>query len=242
MNLTIDFAPEFDYIIVNFRNQQKKVGNMFISFDGIDGCGKTTQISLIKEYLVNQGYRVKVTKDPGDNLISEQIRNIILDVNNHNMCDETELLLFLAARRQNYEVNIKPYLNDYIILTDRYFLSTIIYQFIGKDLILKYSLEELTFLINLSVGIYPDISFIFNISMDTFILRNKQKVLDRIEKLGSEFYTKLIHGFSIVQKYVIKPTTPICIDANKDIHQVTQEIITNLSQFNSSLSPYKNTL
>lgn len=113
------------------ENMQKNCGYLFV-FEGGEGSGKSTAIKKVKEKLEKDGYKVLVTREPGGCDISEQIRNIIL--NNKDMDIETELLLFLAARKEHYIKIVKPALKDkYIVLMDRFMDSTIVYQGIYEE-------------------------------------------------------------------------------------------------------------
>lgn len=212
---------------------------MFISFDGIDGCGKSTQIARVANILTQNGFKVKVTKDPGDNKISEQIRNILLNPENQELCDISEFFLFLAARRQNYETVIKPHLDQkFIVLTDRYMLSTYVYQYLCKrfdELPYKY-IESM---IMLSGGQYSTLAFILDVSFDTFKARLNAKKLDRIEQYGDDYFKQVIDSFSTIHNKYHKHHDDIYyysnriahINANQNIEDVTTEIITSLKQF-----------
>ena len=107
----------------------------FITFEGPDGSGKTTQINLLKEYLVNKGHDVIVTREPGGTPISEAIRNIILDTRHKEMNAITEMLLYAAARAQHVAQLIKPALDQgKIVLCDRFVDSSVAYQGVGRNL------------------------------------------------------------------------------------------------------------
>lgn len=105
----------------------------FITFEGPDGCGKTTIVEMIYKKLEDLGYKVIKTREPGGTDISEKIRDVILDVNNDEMSPRCEALLYAASRAQHTEEKIIPYLNKgYIVLCERYILSSYAYQGYGK--------------------------------------------------------------------------------------------------------------
>ena len=107
---------------------------LFISFEGGEGSGKSTAISLIKERLVNEGYNVEVTREPGGVAVSEQIRDVILDINN-NMCKETEALLYAASRVEHLYKKVIPLLEEgYIVISDRYIDSSLAYQGFARNI------------------------------------------------------------------------------------------------------------
>ncbi|MBT8387215.1 MAG: dTMP kinase, partial [Ignavibacteria bacterium] len=102
---------------------------MFISFEGIDFCGKSTQIDLLKDYLIEQGKKVEILREPGGTKLSEKIRTILLDNKNEQMLMETELFLFSASRAQLVREKIRPYLeNGYYVISDRFYDSSTAYQ------------------------------------------------------------------------------------------------------------------
>ena len=107
--------------------------NLLISFEGIDGCGKSTQIKLLSDKLTKHNIDNVILREPGDTSFSNKIRDILLD-NNNNICPESEMLLFLAARAQLVREKIIPYLKDKVILLDRFVDSTLAYQGYGRKL------------------------------------------------------------------------------------------------------------
>ena len=107
--------------------------NLFISFEGIDGSGKSTQIIKLEKFLKSKDKKVKIFREPGGNRISESIRDILLDNDNKNMSSETELLLYLASRSQLINENISKAIDDgYYVICDRFIDSTLAYQGYGR--------------------------------------------------------------------------------------------------------------
>ena len=156
------------------------MSGLFITIEGTDGAGKTTQIGLLEKYLTDKGFKVVCTREPGGTPISEKIREIIIDRNNAEMTDITEALLYAAARAQHTSEVILPTLNDGgVVISDRYLDSSIVYQGFARGMgekliksINKYAVGELE----------PDITFLLRLKPEDGILRKeKQSELDRIE-------------------------------------------------------------
>ena len=136
-----------------------------IVFEGPDGSGKTTILKNINKKLINLGYPIMLVREPGGTFISEQIREIIIDNNNTEMNSKTECLLFAASRAQLVEEKIKPALNrGEIILCDRFVLSSLLYQGVGRGL----GINEVKKINDFATGfIKPDLTIFFNIDYKT---------------------------------------------------------------------------
>lgn len=167
---------------------------IFITLEGTDGAGKTTQLGLIKEYIISRGKEVITTREPGGTQISEKIRSIILDVDNSEMTGRTEALLYAAARSQHVFEKIIPALNEgKVVLCDRFTDSTIAYQCAARGL-LPRELEEIN--AYAAGGLTPDITIYLDIAPKEGMLRKKnQKELDRMESMGLEFHNKVYEGY-----------------------------------------------
>ena len=163
----------------------------FFTFEGIDKCGKTTQIKLLSEYLTSKNITHLVTREPGGADVSEKIRELLLS-NDHQICYPTELLLMLAARVQHIEEIIKPVLKkNVIVLCDRFSDSTIAYQGYGN----MFSIKTIRKLHDMFCSdCVPDKTFIFDISVDDHRKRLTGEK-DRIEKNGIKFYERVREGF-----------------------------------------------
>ena len=194
----------------------------FITIEGTDGSGKSTQIELLMDYLRKKGADVIFTREPGGTQISEKIREIILDVNNSEMTGITEALLYAAARSQHVEEKIIPALEaGKIIICDRFVDSSIAYQGaargIGAEKIMGINEAALH-------GIMPDMTLFFDLSPEKGILRKKnERALDRLEKEKMDFHEKVYEGYkNLCKKYPerIKP-----IDADRSIDEVHSEVI-----------------
>ena len=165
----------------------------FISFEGIDGAGKSTQIKLLKQKLLSVDQKCSVYREPGGNSVSEKIREILLDKNNLELSDDCESLLFLASRNQLLLEKIIPDLdNGLFVLCDRFNDSTIAYQGYGKN----GDIENLNKVSDFAIkGRQPDITFYLDIDVNTSIKRRKKLIDDRIERKGAVYLEKVRNGF-----------------------------------------------
>lgn len=168
---------------------------LFITFEGIDGCGKSTQLKNASSYLESKSVSHIVTREPGGTPVSEKIRELILSTQNSEMKDSCELLLYLSARAQHVEEKIKPALTTgHIVLCDRFQEATFAYQGFGRQYPLEL-LEQLnTFATN---GLVPDLTFIFDINVDCAFERMHKinKTPDRVESNSKEFFTRIREGY-----------------------------------------------
>ena len=169
---------------------------MFTTFEGIDFCGKSTQIELLKSYLVEKKKKVRVIREPGGTEISEKIRSILLDKENSKMFMETEFLLFSASRTQLVREKIKPYLDEGIyVISDRFHDSSTAYQGYGRGI----SIEVILSIHKLAIGnTIPDITFFIDIPVEVAEQRRKEKLsehLDRIENSEKDFYSRVRNGY-----------------------------------------------
>ena len=137
---------------------------MFISFEGIDFCGKSTQVELLKKYLVEKKKQVEIIREPGGTDISEKVREILLDKKHYHMFMQTEIFLFSASRAQLVREKIQPYLETGIyVISDRFHDSTVAYQGFGRGI----DLETVQRINNLAIGgTIPDLTFILDIPVD----------------------------------------------------------------------------
>ena len=166
--------------------------NKLISFEGIDGCGKTTQINLISNILKEKKIQHSIIREPGGADVSEKIRDILLDEDN-DISSITETLLFLSARSQMVQEFVIPQLkNDNIVLCDRYIDSTVAYQGYGRGLNVELIDNINLFAID---EIVPQLTILFDIDPLIAFDRLNRKSLDRIELMGIEFLTKVREGY-----------------------------------------------
>lgn len=166
---------------------------LLITFEGIDGSGKSTQLQLLREKLSDLGYEVKSFREPGGTAVSEAIRALLLDTEK-DMDPVTELLLFSAARSELVIREVRPALEKgHIVLLDRFYDSTVAYQGFGRQ---SLEIEEIHRLNRTaSHGLIPDITFYFKISLEETSKRIGHLEKDRMEKSGSKFFKEVIKGF-----------------------------------------------
>ncbi|MGD1006372.1 MAG: dTMP kinase [Ignavibacteriaceae bacterium] len=169
---------------------------MFITFEGIDFSGKSTQVELLYKYLLKKGSKVEIIREPGGTEISEIVRTILLDKSHNKMTMEAEIFLFSASRAQLVREKIRPYLKKgiYVIL-DRFHDSTIAYQGFGRGI----PLDSVVHINKLAIGeTIPDLTFFLDIQVKEADRRKKlhnREELDRIEVSSSEFYEKVRKGY-----------------------------------------------
>lgn len=165
---------------------------IFVTFEGIDGCGKTTQIKILEKYLKERNYEVVSLREPGGTAFSEVVREILLS-NKTDVNPVSELFLFEAARSDLTEKVILPALKSgKIVLCDRFFDSTTAYQAYGRGL----DLVTVSGLNRFATGdVAPDLTFYLDISLETSAARTGDKVKDRMESSGREFFERVVAGF-----------------------------------------------
>lgn len=192
---------------------------MFITFEGIDGSGKTTQIQLLKDYFISNGREVVTLREPGGTLFSEKIRELLLS-KDFILNSFTELMLFEAARSYLTENIIKPALDEgKVVICDRFFDSTSAYQGYGRGMDKKL----LTLCNQMAVSsVYPNITFYLNVNLSESKKRSKERIADRIESSGEEFFIRVQNGFDDLAK--LYPERIKEIDANLDVESVFNQI------------------
>jgi dTMP kinase len=173
---------------------------LFVTFEGIDGCGKSTQLKLAAETLEKNGLDCVVTREPGGTGISEKIRELLLSPENNKMCNPCEVLLYCAARAQHVQEIIAPAIKKgVIVLCDRFEEATFAYQGFGRGL----SLDDLERINSFATnGIKPSLTFVFDIDVETAAQRLMEtgKAADRLEGSGREFFEKVRHGYLSLAK------------------------------------------
>lgn len=198
----------------------------FISFEGLDYSGKSTQIRLLENYLKERGHRVFTIREPGGTTISEKIRDILLDKKHMNMTERCEIFLYSAARVQLVQEKIIPLLKEgYYILADRYVDSTTAYQGYGRglDLTMVEQINQAA-----TLGLLPGTTFYLRLKPEQIAKRFPQsgRELDRLEIAGQDFYQRVFQGYEILAE---KNKERFCvIDANLSIEQIHQIIVKNL--------------
>jgi len=197
------------------------VRGLFIALEGPDGSGKSTIIKLIGNYLKDKGIEFVITREPGGTLIGEEIRHIILDKKNINMGAETEALLYAASRGQHIHEKILPSLEaGKIVLCDRFVLSSLAYQGVGRNL----GIEEVKSINDFAIkGVYPDLILFFHVDPEITLERKTQNGGDRLEEEGNDFHRTVYEGYmELLKRY---PKNIKIIDATKSIEEVLRESI-----------------
>lgn len=196
---------------------------MFITIEGIDGCGKSTQLRLLAEYFRSKGREVVEIREPGGTEFSENVRTLLLSAKNV-FPYVAELFLFEAARCHLVQELVKPKLQDgAIILSDRFYDSTTAYQGYGRGIPLG-EVERCNLLA--TGGLKPDLTFLLEIPLELAQKRAAKRKPDRIESSGNNFYERVIEGFKQIAK--AEPERVISIDATKEIegtHSLLVKII-----------------
>lgn len=191
---------------------------LFITFEGIDGCGKTTQLENVRKLLEENGIECVTTREPGALKLGSQIREILLHYDGV-VADNCEMFLFLADRSQHVETFIKPMLEEgKVVLCDRHTDSTIAYQGYGRG----GDVEKLTELNKIATnGLVPDLTFLFDVSVETGHER-AGKDLDRLELAGKEFFERTRQGYLTLAKQ--HPARIKVINAEKSKESVYNDV------------------
>jgi dTMP kinase len=201
--------------------------SFLISFEGIDGCGKTTQIDLLVDKLRSKNMNCMVLREPGDTSISNKIREILLDKNNE-ICPESETLLFLSARSQLVREKIIPNIKKgNIVICDRYLDSTLAYQGYGRGLD-KNMINNLNLFATNKM--LPGLTFILDIDPKIAYDRIIKKDIDRMESEGVDFLNNISNGYKIIAKSNPRRCKVImCRD--KDKHVIHEEILNIVNDY-----------
>ena len=201
---------------------------LFISFEGVDGCGKSTQVKLLKDKIASEGIKVELVREPGGLKISEEIRKILLNPDNSSMNYETEALLMTASRAQLTEEVIKPLLSKgFFVLADRFSDSTLAYQGGGRKLDIDILKKINSFA---TKNLVPDVTFLIDIKPEDAVLRSGVSSPDRIEGAGVDLqkdvqktYIKLAKEFS--NRFIVLDG----YDSISSIHSIIWDKIINYS-------------
>ena len=193
-----------------------------ISFEGIEGVGKSTQIKMLDEHLKSKGLSTEILREPGSTVIGEKIRDILLN-SDEDLSSETELLLMFSARAQLIKEKIINSSNDFILF-DRFFDASSAYQGYGRGL----SLKLINNLIEFTKCPIPDITFLLDISVDEGFKRKTNDTKDRIESSGNTFFENVRQGYLDLSKNNNRIKV---LDAQKPINDLHQEIVTITNQY-----------
>tara|TARA_Y100000739_G_scaffold181776_1_gene159952 strand:- start:399 stop:989 length:591 start_codon:yes stop_codon:yes gene_type:complete len=192
-----------------------------ISFEGIEGVGKSTQIELLKKFLENNSKSVEVFREPGSTLSGEKIRDILLD-DQYELSSKTELLLMFSARSELVNKKINNSTADYLLL-DRFFDASLAYQGYGRNL----SIELINKLVDFIDCPLPDLSFLIDISVEEGFARKINDKIDRIESSGYDFFNKVRNGYLEIAKN--NEDRFIIINGSKTVDEIHNNIIQNIN-------------
>ncbi len=200
---------------------------LFITVEGTDGSGKTTQIKLMEEFLKAAGNDVVLSREPGGTEISETIRNLILDPGNKDISPLTEMLLYAAARAQHVFQVIRPSLESgKCVICDRFVDSSYAYQGCGRGVDLKTVADVNRAAVD---GVVPDITFFLDIDPRLAIERRiKSTGADRIEQEKMDFHMRVYEGYR--KMALLYPDRIKTIDASKSIEEISLQIKTYLKE------------
>jgi dTMP kinase len=194
---------------------------MFITLEGPEGSGKTSQLPILAEYLRQHGFNVMTTREPGGTSISEQIRTVLHNLENKEMNPRTEILLFQASRAQLVEQVIKPHLSKGgIVLSDRYADSTLAYQGYGHQI----DIESLRVLVTFATGgLKPDLTILLDVDVETGLRRKELKgEWNRLDAYDLEFHQRVRQGY--IQLVQAEPERWEVIDASHSPKKVQEEL------------------
>lgn len=196
---------------------------MFITLEGPEGSGKTSQMPRLAKYLRSKGYEVITTREPGGTPISDQVRDILISMKNTGMEPRTEILLFLAARAQLVEELIKPALQSgKIVLCDRYGDSTLAYQGYGHKLNLDTLKRMLAFATD---GLKPDLTIYLDLDVETGLQRKiKKDEWNRLDAYEVAFHQRVRNGYH--QLLAEEPQRWVLIDASQSMADVQKQMRT----------------
>lgn len=200
---------------------------LFVSIEGLDGSGKTTQINKIKDYVESKGYQTLIVREPGGTIIGEKVRDILLDNNHLEMTSVAEMLLYASSRAQLFEEKIKPYLDKgFCVICDRFVDSSVAYQGYGRLIDPKKVLETNLIAINNRM---PDITFYLDIDPEESLQRrfNATKT-DRLENEAMEFHHRVSEGYKTICKE--NKSRIVKINATNKINDISEVIYKKLDK------------
>lgn len=202
------------------------MNGLFVTFEGIEGCGKSTQAALLKDYLQQKNIPVFLTREPGGPKIAEAIRAILLSNDNTEMLDRTEVLLYMASRSQHTGQWIIPQLKQgKVVISDRYYDSTFAYQGAAR----KIKRNIIDILTGFSTfGLKPEITFLIDLPAELGLSRIKKQEADRLEQESLDFHRKVRNGFLSManaekKRYII-------LDGLKPVEAIHQDIVDEIEK------------
>ena len=205
---------------------------MFITFEGIDGAGKSTHIEATVQHLMQQGFKVTSTREPGGTTLGEAIRSIVL---NQDMDLETESLLMFAARKEHIHQVIQPALSrGEVVVCDRFTDATFAYQGAGRGL----DWSRLSLLEDwVQQGLQPDITIIFDISPDIAAQRmqSRASASDKFEVMSTDFFDRVRHGY--LKRAQLVPNRYCVLDASQTLEAIRTQVLDAVDQAVARATP-----
>ncbi len=209
------------------------MSGLFITFEGVEGCGKSTQIKVLQTHLEDLGFDTILTREPGGTPVAERIRALLLDPENSDLLPMPELLLYSAARAQHVGECIRPAMDaGKVVLCDRFVDSTTAYQGAGRemDAAVLETLHELS-----TGGLMPDVTFLLDLPVEMGLARaGKRGAADRLEQESVAFHQRVRDGFLALAQS--EPNRIAVVDAAGTMDAVAGEITARLAPFLESLS------
>lgn len=201
--------------------------SLLVSFEGIDGTGKSTQIAKVKEWLLQEGWEVLVSREPGGTELGEAIRSILLDPRWKNMTARAEFFLYSASRSQHVEEVIRPHLEKPkgVVVLDRFADSSTAYQGGGRELGIE-TIEQINPFA--TYGLFPALTFVLDVSYEVSVQRRAGQEADRLEKNAHDFFERTRAAYHELCKR--HPERMVLINAEKSPDEVFAEIRSHLQK------------
>ena len=201
----------------------------FITFEGCDGCGKSTQLKMLSAYLSENNIPHIFTREPGGGKISEAIREILLSGQNMEMTDECEALLYAASRVQHLSDRVEPALSKgELVVCDRYVDSSLAYQAYARGLGVEFISKINSFALEKYL---PDVTIFIDLTPEAAFARKKgADANDRLELAGLAFHQRVYQGYKALAKQY--PNRFVCIDGNQTPSEIFEEVVKTLKERN----------
>ena len=199
----------------------------FITFEGCDGCGKSTQLRLLSKYLTDNGIAHIFTREPGGGKISEAIRDILLNGKNMEMTDECEALLYAASRVQHLSDRVEPALDEgKLVICDRYVDSSFAYQAYARGLGLDFIRKINAFALEKYL---PDVTIFIDLTPEAaFKRKHGADENDRLDKAGMEFHKRVYEGYKAVA--AAEPERVMCVDGTQTPQEIFADVVKILQE------------
>lgn len=204
---------------------------MFITFEGTEGSGKTTQVNLTMQYLRDKGHDVLLTREPGGTLVGDSIREILLNKDTVQLSPRAELLLFNASRAQLVDQVLRPHLEaGGVVLCDRYVDSSVAYQGYGHGL----DVQDVIHAVNIATGgLMPDVTIFLDLTPEEGLKRRAESSLfgeefNRIDAMSIAFHQRVYQGYTDIGR--AEPKRWVRIDAAQSPEQVQRDIVAALEK------------